>query len=171
MRKRRKDIETQGTQGEKRRKSTLTTGTLTQSEIQNKAEYDAQSVSVGVGYSYSGSGSGGSGVGQDQQGRAVTGGRQTPGSSLPSFKGFSATPAIAMSASDSAESTTRSGISGIGLGTVVRITDEKKQRELTGKDAAATVASIDTSVSKDTTNALKPIFDKNKKKRFKQDLR
>ena len=91
----------------------------------------------------------------------TTGGKQTPGSILPSFKGFSATPPIAMSASDSASSTSKSGISSAK----VTITDEKKQKELTGRSVSETIANINANsanviTGKDTTNALKPIFDK-----------
>src|SRR5438105_4810017 len=103
-------------------KNSLTTGTLTQSDIQNKAEYTAQSVSVGIGY------------GGD---------------------GFSGS-AMAMNESNRERSTTRSGISGAQIG----ITDESRQQALTGTGAAAAVASINRNVSsdKDTSNALKPIF-------------
>ena len=146
----------------------LTTATIAISDIQNRAEYSAQSVSLGGGYSMPGSGGnilkplgdGGtgastpanSGVGTNQQGQATTPG--VPGSTLPSLNGFSATPPIALSASGSGQSTTRSAV---GQGSLV-ITDDARQQELTGKDAAATVASL----NRDTANAanvLKPIFD------------
>lgn len=88
-------------------KNALSTSTLTQSDLQNKANYAAQSVSLGGGYS-----TGGAGVGKDQQGNAVTGGAQTPGSTLPSLNGFTATAPVAMTASGNASSVTQSGISG-----------------------------------------------------------
>jgi len=69
---------------------------------------------------------------------------------------------ILLFANNSASSTTKSGISTAK----VTITDEKKQIELTGKDAASTIADINTDVAtgKDTTNALKPIYTDAKEK-------
>ena len=132
-------------------RNALATSTLTVSDIQNRAEYEGESFNIGGGYSTSGSG-----VGKDQKGNADTG-SAVPGSTLPSLDGFSATPPIAVSASDSASSVTRSGISSA----VIEITDSKKQEEITGKDAATTVASLnrDVATGQDTTNALQPIFD------------
>nr|WP_253907330.1 hemagglutinin repeat-containing protein [Herbaspirillum rubrisubalbicans] len=139
-------------------KNSLTTQTLTQSDIQNTAEYDAQSVGIGLGYSTGK----GNPVGRDQKGNAQTGGARVPGADLATTRndgGFSATPPIITGASGSSSSTTKSGISG-GL---VTITDDKKQQELTGKTAEQTVASVNRDVSsdKDGSNSLKPIFDKN----------
>jgi len=109
-------------------KNRLTTGSLTQSDIQNKASYSADSVGIGVGYS----------TGKDG--------------------GFSAAPPVAMAASGSASSTTRSGISG----GVITITNEQKQQELTGQTADQVLASVNRDVSsdKDGSNALKPIFNR-----------
>ncbi|MGA3944378.1 hemagglutinin repeat-containing protein, partial [Ralstonia nicotianae] len=146
--------------------NSLTTATLTQSEIHNRAEYSASSIGIGGGYS-SGGGSGKSddsggkgasagGVGTNQQGQATTGGDKVPGSNLPSSGGWSATPPIVMGASGSGSSVTGSGISG----GAIHITDDAKQQALTGKDAEQTVASINRGVSseRDSSNALKPIF-------------
>ncbi len=131
-------------------KNSLTTGSLTTSDIQNKAEYKGQSFNIGAGYST------GMGVGKDSQGNATTGGTQTPGTTLPSLNGFSATLPVAMSASGNASSTTQSGVSAAAIS----ITNEAQQQTLTGKDAATTVASLNREVAtgKDTSNALKPIF-------------
>ncbi|WP_288410331.1 filamentous hemagglutinin N-terminal domain-containing protein [uncultured Herbaspirillum sp.] len=109
-------------------KNSLTTQTLTQSDIQNIAQYDAQSVGIGVGYS----------TGKDG--------------------GLSATPPVVVGANGSASSTTRSAVSG----GVITITDDKKQQELTGKTAEQAIASVNREVSssKEGSNALKPIFDK-----------
>jgi len=85
-------------------KNSLTTDTLTVSNIENKAQYDANSTSIGVGY--------GTGIGKDQQGQAQSGGTQTPGTTLPNLGGFSATTPVALSASGEASSTTVSAISG-----------------------------------------------------------
>jgi filamentous hemagglutinin len=134
-------------------KNALSTATLTQSDLQNKANYAAQSVSLGGGYS-----TGGAGVGKDQQGNAVTGGAQTPGSTLPSLNGFSATTPVAMAASGNASSVTRSGISG----GAVTITDSTAQLALTGKTSTQAIADVkrDVATGKDGSNALAPIFNK-----------
>ncbi|MBO14260.1 hemagglutinin repeat-containing protein [Herbaspirillum sp.] len=109
-------------------KNRVTTRTLTQSDIENRASYEAQSIGISGGYS----------TGKDG--------------------GLSALPPLVVGASESASSTTRSGISG----GVIRITDEKQQQALTGKTAEQTVASVNREVSssKEGSNALKPIFDK-----------
>ncbi|MET2528007.1 hemagglutinin repeat-containing protein [Ralstonia pseudosolanacearum] len=146
--------------------NSLTTATLTQSEIHNRAEYSASSIGIGGGYS-SGGGSGKSddsggkgasadGVGTNQQGQATTGGDKVPGSNLPTSGGWSATPPIVMGASGSGSSVTGSGISG----GAIHITDDAKQQALTGKDGEQTVASVNRNVSteRDSSNALKPIF-------------
>nr|WP_230850012.1 hemagglutinin repeat-containing protein [Ralstonia solanacearum] len=131
--------------------NSLTTATLTTSEIHNHADYSASSIGIGGGYS-----SGGSGVGTNQKGEATSGGDKVPGTTLPSAGGFSAAPPIVMGASGSGSSTTVSGISG----GAIHITDGAKQQALTGKDADQTVASVNRNVSTevDTSGALKPIF-------------
>lgn len=132
-------------------RNSLVTGSLTTSDIENRASYSGQSVGIGIGYSTEGKG-----VGKDQKGNAETGGNQTPGTTLPSLNGFSATLPVVMSASGDADSTTQSGISAAN----VVITDQARQQALTGKDAATTIASINTAVSteRDGSNTLKPIF-------------
>ncbi|MCE1244334.1 hemagglutinin repeat-containing protein [Oryzomicrobium sp.] len=148
-------------------KNSLTTGTLTSSELQNKAEYKGSSVGIGLGYTstdYSMVKADGSratpapssGVGTDAKGQAQTGSAQTPGSSLPSLNGMSATPPIALSAKGSDSSTTQSGISG----GAITITDDAGQQAKTGKSGEETIASLnrDVATGKDTANALKPIF-------------
>ncbi|MGH8352192.1 MAG: hemagglutinin repeat-containing protein [Pseudomonas sp.] len=134
-------------------KNQLVTGSLTTSDIRNQAEYDASAISLGGGYSFGGSDGAGS-VGKDKDGNAKAG---AAGDSLSTEGGFSATTPIALSASDEDSSTTRSGISG---GTIW-ITDEAKQRELTGKDADTTTAELNRDISSDQdgSHALKPIFD------------
>ncbi len=149
--------------------NSLTTATLTQSEIHNRAEYSASSIGIGGGYSYGGggmmpvgggSGGGGNttagGVGTNQQGQATTGGDKVPGSNVPTSGNWSATPPVVMGASGSGSSVTGSGISG----GAIHITDGAKQQALTGKDAEQTVASVnrDVSTERDSSNALKPIF-------------
>ncbi|MGD7104706.1 DUF637 domain-containing protein, partial [Ralstonia pseudosolanacearum] len=149
--------------------NSLTTATLTQSEIHNRAEYSASSIGIGGGYSYGGggmmpvgggSGGGGNttagGVGTNQQGQATTGGDKVPGSKVPTSGNWSATPPVVMGASGSGSSVTGSGISG----GAIHITDDAKQQALTGKDGEQTVASVNRNVSteRDSSNALKPIF-------------
>lgn len=142
-------------------KNSLTTQTLTTSNIDNSAEYESSRTSFGGGYSVSGNNVGfrspdtadstpaGTGiVGTNQQGQATTGGTQTPGTTLPSLKGFSASMPSAMSASDEADSTTVSGISG---GTV-NITDNSAQQTKTGQDADTTVASLNRDVQTQITS-------------------
>jgi len=155
-------------------RNSLTTETLTTSNIKNKAEYDASSTSLGGGYSASGDG-----VGLDQDGKAQTGGAQVPGTTLPSLKGFSATLPVALSASDKADSTT---VSGVSHGNI-NVTNSTAQTTLTGKDAATTVATLNqdvkvvqstdaegntTAIAVDSqgnnlANTLTPIFDDAKK--------
>ncbi|MEN6630185.1 MAG: hemagglutinin repeat-containing protein, partial [Sulfuricella sp.] len=128
----------------------LVTGTLTTSDIQNRASYQGSSVNLGVGYSTSGNS-----VGKDSQGNATTGAGQTPGSSLPSLNGFSATLPIAMNASGEASGISRSAVSGA----TVLIANDAGQQALTGKSATETVASL----NRDTANAngaITPIFNK-----------
>ena len=144
----------------------LTTGTLTQGEIKNRASYSASSVGLSGGYTskdYSPvksdgtpANAPGSGVGTTQQGQAATDGSAVPGTAQPSYNGISAAPPVALSASGSGRSTTGSGISG----GAIQITDEARQKELTGQDAGQALASLDRSVTsgQDNTNALKPVF-------------
>ncbi|MDR0183484.1 hemagglutinin repeat-containing protein [Lysobacter arvi] len=146
--------------------NSLTTGTLTVSDIDNHAEYDASRISMGGGYS---TGDGGmkcmsgkcadSGVGTDQQGKAATGGQQT-NSKLPGYNGWSATVPAGMTASDDATSTTRSGISG----GAINITDAAGQQAKTGMSVEETIAGLnrDVTTGVDTAEALKPTFDKDK---------
>ncbi len=131
-------------------KNSLITGSLSTQDIHNSANYNANSTSIGVSYS---------GVQQDKNGNPVI----DPKTNAPlqsGYNGLNASPPVALSANGSAASTTASGISGNAAGTHIVITDNTAQVQLTGKDAATTVASVNTKVSTDTntTNALKPIF-------------
>jgi filamentous hemagglutinin len=128
-------------------KNTLSTGTLTSSDIKNKAEYDASSINLSGGY--------GGDIGRDKNGNAsATASRGGP--VVASKNGVSATTPVVLFASDSSSSTTHSGISGAA----VTITNGAKQQELTGKTAEQTIAAINTNVSsdRDGSNKLKPIF-------------
>ncbi|WP_080435255.1 hemagglutinin repeat-containing protein [Burkholderia ubonensis] len=128
--------------------NSLTTASLTYSDIQNHASYDASSVGISGGY--------GGTIGKNQKGTADNV-NPVAGTDLPNRGGFSATPPIALSASDDASSTTRSGISGGSI----KITDSAKQQQLTGKTADETIASVNRDTS-NTGGALAPIFDKDK---------
>ncbi|MDN7585718.1 hemagglutinin repeat-containing protein [Burkholderia seminalis] len=127
----------------------LTTGTLTHSDIENHASYDASSVGLSGGY--------GGTIGKDQKGTADNV-NPVPGTSLPKGDGgLQVAPPVALSASGDANSTTKSGIGG---GTMT-ITDGAKQQQLTGQTAAEAVARLNRDTS-DTGGALAPIFDKDK---------
>ncbi|MBU9488369.1 hemagglutinin repeat-containing protein [Burkholderia multivorans] len=129
--------------------NTLSTATLTHSDIENHASYDASSVGLSGGY--------GGTIGKDQKGKADNV-NPVPGTSLPKGDGgLQIAPPVALSASGDANSTTKSGISG----GVVTITDGAKQQQLTGQTAAESVASINRDTS-NTGGALAPIFDKDK---------
>src|SRR5690606_39233800 len=121
----------------------LDTGTLTHSDILNRAEYDATSLSLGFGYSSSGSG-----VGTDQQGNAQTGAEQTPGSTLPSNGGFRAPTLVSLKARDGDSITIHSGVSG----GVLTIRDADGQGTLDNLKR-------DVNSGQDGSNALKPLFD------------
>ncbi|MEK0364400.1 two-partner secretion domain-containing protein [Pseudomonas sp. CBC3] len=129
-------------------RNTLSTATLTTRDIENGAKYSGSSISLGGGF--------GGDVGKDQQGNAQAGTAQTPGTTLPNEGGFSSTLPVVLAAKDSASSTTRSGISGA----TIEIRDDASQLALTGATAEQTVASLNRDVSsdRDTSNALKPIF-------------
>jgi filamentous hemagglutinin len=126
-------------------KNTLSTGTLTSTDIKNKAAYDASSIGL----------SGGMG---EHIGRAADGSQKAgaPGTPVPDNGKVSANAPIALLASGDASSVTQSGISGA----TVKINDDVKQQALTGQTAAETVAAINTEVSsdRDGSNKLKPIF-------------
>ncbi|MGA4303574.1 hemagglutinin repeat-containing protein, partial [Ralstonia nicotianae] len=136
--------------------NSLTTATLTHSDIQNHANYSGSQVGISGGYSFGGGSTDKSGIGKDQQGKADNV-NPVPGTEQPSHGGFVAAPPVVMSASGSASSTTRSAISG----GAITITDGAKQQQLTGQTAAETVASINRDTS-NTGGALAPIFDKDK---------
>ncbi|WP_254212498.1 hemagglutinin repeat-containing protein [Burkholderia multivorans] len=129
--------------------NSLTTATLTHSDIENHASYDASSIGL--------SGGVGGQIGKDQKGTA-TNVNPVPGTTLPKGDGgLQVAPPVALSASDDANSTTKSGISG----GAVTITDGAKQQQLTGQTAAEAVASVNRDTS-NTGGALAPIFDKDK---------
>ncbi|ALF90704.1 MULTISPECIES: hemagglutinin repeat-containing protein [Ralstonia solanacearum species complex] len=136
--------------------NSLTTATLTHSDIQNHANYSGSQVGISGGYSFGGGSTDKSGIGKDQQGKADNV-NPVPGTEQASHGGFVATPPVVLSASGSASSTTRSAISG----GAITITDSAKQQQLTGQTAAETVAGINRNTS-NTGGALAPIFDKDK---------
>ncbi|WP_438820738.1 hemagglutinin repeat-containing protein [Burkholderia metallica] len=129
--------------------NSLTTGTLTHSDIENHASYDASSVGLSGGY--------GGTIGKDQKGTADNV-NPVPGTSLPKGDGgLQIAPPVALGASGDTNSTTKSAVSG---GTLT-IADGTKQQQLTGQSAAETVANINRDTS-NTGGALAPIFDKDK---------
>lgn len=125
----------------------LSTATLTHSDIENHASYDASSIGLSGGY--------GGTIGKDLKGKADNV-NPVPGTSLPKGDGgLQVAPPVALGASGDANSTTKSGISG----GILAITDSTRQQQLTGQTAAETVADINRDTS-NTGGALAPIFDK-----------
>ncbi|MEW5757138.1 MAG: hemagglutinin repeat-containing protein [Pseudomonadota bacterium] len=128
----------------------LRTQTLATRDLENRAEYDAQSVNLSLGY--------GSLIGQEQS-HAPTRiphprGDDATTMSAPGLGGLSAGIPVTMRAEDDAASTTHSAISSAAI----TITDETAQRERTGQSSEETIASV----RRDTQhaeNALAPIFD------------
>lgn len=136
-------------------KNSLTTGTLTHSDIKNKAEYDATSINVSGGYAGQTKKDDSTGLGTDTEGNISTsGGGKSPASEGGVVVG---TP-IVLGASGKDSSRTVSGISG----GVITITDETKQKELTGESVDEAVAGVNRDVSseKDGSNSLDKIFDR-----------
>jgi len=122
-------------------KNSLTTASLTTSEIQNHDQYKAQSLSVSLG-----GGGGGSG---------------TPGANTMNLSGTKPSGSAGYSQeSGSQHSTTASGISA----GAITITNDAQQKRLTGQDGATTVASLNRNVAsdKDTSNAINKAWDANK---------
>ncbi|MDW5415711.1 hemagglutinin repeat-containing protein [Iodobacter sp. CM08] len=121
--------------------NTLSTGTLTQKEINNHAEYSASSIGIGGGFSMGGTEK------KPDDGKSGDQAAAPSGSKLydagPS--GVTATMPVALSAGDNGTSTTKSAIATAKI----TITDEAKQKELTGKTAAETIASL----NRDTDSA------------------
>jgi len=122
--------------------NTLTTGTLTTTDIENHAHYQASSVSVGGGFSVAG----------DAQPKQDSSGAHW----MTMQDGASAAPPIALSASANSHSTTASGISGAQI----HITDAEAQQALTGQNAETTLASLNRDVitGQLNSNALDTIF-------------
>ncbi|WAC45800.1 hemagglutinin repeat-containing protein [Pseudomonas sp. SL4(2022)] len=126
-------------------KNSLTTATLTHSDIENKAEYKGSSISLSGSYST---------AARDKAGNVIT---DKDGKPVQEAAANAGTP-IALSASGKDKSTTQSGISA----GAITITDAAKQQELTGQTAEQAVAGVNRDVSsdRDGSNTLKPIFDR-----------
>ncbi len=127
-------------------KNQFVTATLVANDITNQAKYDAHSLSLGVGYS-----SNGKNVGSSQPGEAITPAHS--GNQLASRKGISPSIPIAMSASGTASSTTKSTLSGAQI----VITDETRHKALTGQSSEDTLASLNRDPALNHS-ALAPIF-------------
>ncbi|MBN3805140.1 filamentous hemagglutinin N-terminal domain-containing protein [Paraburkholderia sp. Ac-20336] len=128
--------------------NSLTTATLTHSDIENRADYSGQSVGISGGY--------GGDIGKSQGGTANNT-NPVPGTTLPKSGGLAMAPPIVMGASGDASGTTKSAISG----GAITITDGAKQQQLTGQTADEAVANISRDTS-DTLGSIAPIFDKDK---------
>jgi filamentous hemagglutinin len=125
------------------KKNSLVTGSLTQSDIQNADSYKASGYSIGASIS---------GKAGDQSSASTAADKQAANSKT----GTGLSPGIG-SVSGSQASTTQSGISGAQI----TITDEAKQKELTGQDAATALAGLNREVTseKDNSGALKQNWD------------
>ncbi|MCW3482194.1 hemagglutinin repeat-containing protein [Neisseriaceae bacterium JH1-16] len=150
-------------------KNSLTTGTLTVSDIRNHAEYSGESIGLSGGFSMGSSGTKDSDAKGSDAGNASTGKSGATSANAGAGQGFGVSTQafgngvnpgapIVMSASGKDSSTTISGISG---GTLT-ITNSAAQQAKTGQTAEQAAASVnrDVSTGKDTTNALTNNFDK-----------
>ncbi len=130
-------------------RNSLTTGTLTVSDIANHANYEGQSIGLSGSY----------GVAGDKDKPMLPGmsGGESGGLQAMQTGGSGMSTPIALSASDGASSTTRSGISG----GVVTINDETKQLAVGGLTRDEVVAGLNRDVSneKNTSGALRDNFD------------
>ncbi|MFC5473539.1 hemagglutinin repeat-containing protein [Paraherbaspirillum soli] len=137
-------------------KNSLTTKTLTQSEVQNHSDFHASGLGLSGGFSVSGSGDKKGGGSKAADGSSQSADGQQAENKGPSIKTFQdekqGTAAGYGSRSGSSSSTTTSGISG----GVIAITDDAAQQAKTGSTAEQTVASIkrDISTGKDNSNAI-----------------
>ncbi|MGL4995667.1 MAG: hemagglutinin repeat-containing protein, partial [Deefgea sp.] len=129
-------------------KNSLSTGSITYSEVENHAEYSASSVGIGVGF--------GTNFGKSAKGETTTGINKVPGTETPG-DGIKANTPIIMGASGKDSSTTHSGIA---AGTIT-ITNEAQQLQLTGKTVEETLASLNRDTS-NTSGKLENNFDKAK---------
>ncbi|OHX14463.1 hypothetical protein BI347_13830 [Chromobacterium sphagni] len=157
-------------------KNSLSTGTLTTSDVHNHAKSSGSSIGLAVSGSMGGGGDkGGDGKGADSGGAASANGNAADagngsaanqpsggnysGAHVQQFgNGASAGPSGVMAASQSADSVTRAGISGGKLA----IADDAGQQALTGQSAAQAAAAVNRDVSSDKggANALQDKFDK-----------
>ena len=123
--------------------NTLSTGTLTQKDINNRAEYSASSIGIGGGFSLGGTEK------KPEDGKAPSGDQAASPSGGKLYdagpSGVTPTMPVALSAGDNGTSTSKSAIATAKI----TITDEAKQKELTGKTAVETIASL----SRDTDGA------------------
>ncbi|MBO9354431.1 filamentous hemagglutinin N-terminal domain-containing protein [Bordetella petrii] len=132
--------------------NSLSTGTLTVRDIENRADYSASQIAVGGGMGFGG----GDDLGTTKDNEVAGGASKEHGTSVPSTGGgLSVNMPVVAAASGDASSTTHSAISGGSI----EIRDEAGQQALTGQTADQAVASVNRDTS-DTLNALDPIFDK-----------
>lgn len=142
-------------------RNSLITATLTQSDIQNHAEYDASSVGLSGGVTIGG-GDGKGTEGKGAEGKSDPRGQgQGPGGTNLIDVGKSGSAMnlpVAMGASDSEGSVTKSGISGAAI----VISDGAQQQAKTGKNAEQTIASINREVTTgiDTSGRIGNNFNK-----------
>jgi filamentous hemagglutinin len=134
-------------------KNNFTTGTLTQSELQNHSNYEASSFSIGAGFGSSGS--------DDKQSDPNAQDTPSKGVHIARFDGSSSPTSAGFSSEDgNTQSVTRSGISGNANGGGITIVNDQAQQALTGNTAAETVASINKDITTTTdSNSLTKDWD------------
>ena len=135
------------------RRNSFTTATLTQSDVQNHADY--QGASFGVSGGVASGGGDGKNPNSSGEGKGLGG---TNLMNVASTSGAGMGMPVAVSTSGSKESVTKSGVS---AGSVV-ITDAAGQQAVTGKTVDETVASLNRNVGtgRDTSGRIANDFDK-----------
>ncbi|WP_228270355.1 hemagglutinin repeat-containing protein [Acinetobacter colistiniresistens] len=141
---------------ETQNKNSLSTGTLTHSELRNVSEYDAKGISVGAGFNAGATNSKG-----DKQPDTVLSKPNKIDGHASSQVGVSKSIGFGLD-SDKDSSVTKSGVNTKNI----TITNESGQQQLTGKTAEQIKSEILTDVTTDTarenSGALNNVFDKDK---------
>ena len=141
---------------ETQNKNSLSTGTLTHSELRNVSEYDAKGISIGAGFNAGKNDA----QGQKQPDTVLSKSNKIDGHAS-SQVGVSKSIGFGLD-SDKDSSVTKSGINTKN----VTITNEARQQQLTGKTAEQLKSEILTDVTTDTarenSGALNNVFDKDK---------
>ena len=116
-------------------KNSLTTQTLTQSNIQNQSNYSASGYAVSGGFGVS------SNNGNNANSNSTGNGTGSQGSNLMAIQNGSQGTSAGFS--DKSGSSSGTSYAGVSAGTI-NITDDQKQQQLTGQTAAQAIAAINT---------------------------